>query len=124
MRTLWKDIRYGIRMLRKSPGFTVVAVLTLALGIGANTAIFSMINALLLKSLPGVEDPHQLALVTDNGWPNLNYPLYEHLRDGSQSFSGLFASPRRFKKRRTTPARTVTPKSASMDDEAPPFVFR
>jgi predicted permease len=91
MTTLWQDIRYGVRVLAKNPGFTAVAVLTLALGIGANTAIFSLINALLLKSLPGVKDPQRLALVTVNGWPNLSYPLYEHLRDNSQSFSGLFA---------------------------------
>jgi len=93
MGTLWHDIRYGIRMLRKNAGFTAVAVLTLALGIGANTAIFSLIDALLLKALPGVKDPQQLVLVTDNGWPSLSYPLYEHLREADQSLSGLFVSP-------------------------------
>jgi len=93
MGALWQDVRYGLRMLRKSPGFTTVAVLTLALGIGANTAIFTLVNALLLKSLPGVKDPQQLVLVTDNGWPSLSYPLYEHLCDAGQSFSGLFVSP-------------------------------
>lgn len=92
MGMLWRDIRYGVRMLARSPGFSAVAVLTLALGIGANTAIFSLIDALLLKSLPGVEEPQQLVLVTDNGWASLSYPLYEQLRDGSQSLSGLFAS--------------------------------
>jgi len=92
MVTLWQDIRYGFRMLRRNLGFTAVAVLTLTLGVGANTGIFSLINALLLKPLPGVKDPQQLVLVTVNGWPNLSYPLYEHLRDNSQSLSGLFAS--------------------------------
>jgi predicted permease len=92
MGTLWHDIRYGFRQLRKSPGFTVVAVLTLTLAIGANTAIFSLTNGLLLKSLPGVKDPQQLVLVTDKGRPSLSYPFYEHLRDNNQSFSGLFAN--------------------------------
>ncbi|MGH9837917.1 MAG: ABC transporter permease [Blastocatellia bacterium] len=97
MESLWQDVRFGVRMLGKSRMFTLVAVLSLALGIGANTATFSLINALLLRLLP-VKAARELALVTVVG-PNLpsgalyamNYPLYEMFRDRNQSFAGMLA---------------------------------
>jgi predicted permease len=95
METLWQDIRFGFRILFKSPAFTLVAALSLALGIGANTAVFSIINASLLKPLP-VGEPERLASVftTDTKNPgnlptsHLNYVDY---RDQNQVFSGLLA---------------------------------
>jgi predicted permease len=92
---LVQDVRYGLRMLRKSPGFTVVAVLTLALGIGANTAIFSLLNQVLLQTLP-VKSPRQLVLLDAPG-PNsgsihgdnaFSYPMYRDIRDQNSVFSG------------------------------------
>src|SRR5262245_63509457 len=96
-----QDLRYAIRMLRLSPAFAVVALLSLALGIGANTAIFQLLNSVKLRSLP-VKDPQQLAVVrirggnTDVGLHNgygsdLTYPLWQGLRDRQQAFSGIFA---------------------------------
>lgn len=100
--TLLQDIRYGLRVLRKNPAFTIVATLTLALGIGANSSIFSLINALILKSLP-VTRPNELLVVGDPshanwvsvGTPrtdNFSYPLYRELRDHNSVFSGMLAS--------------------------------
>jgi len=94
LETLVQDVRYGLRMLIRHPGFTAVAVLSLALGIGANTAIFSLIDAVLLKYLP-VKAPEQLYLIAHAGERGVsegsNFPLFEQLRDHSQSFSGLMA---------------------------------
>src|SRR5215813_6833958 len=92
---LMQDLRYGLRTLRKSPGFTAVAVLSLALGIGANTAIFNLVDAVLLKSLP-VRNPEQLvALEAFNqrgDHSNFSYPLFEQLRDRPQVFTGILAA--------------------------------
>lgn len=74
LETLWADVRFGARMLRKSPGFTLVAVITLALGIGANTAIFSVINGVLLRPLP-FRDPGRLLTLWQTEVSPGNYPL-------------------------------------------------
>ncbi|HYA64586.1 MAG TPA: ABC transporter permease [Candidatus Sulfotelmatobacter sp.] len=104
METFWQDIRFGLRMLAKNPGFTAVAVLTLALGIGANTAIFSVINAIMLRALP-VRHPEQLVTMGNparvhswgTGTPRtdvFSYPLYREVRDHNNVFSSVLASSR------------------------------
>ena len=104
METLFKDVRYGLRGLLKRKGFAAIAVLTLALGIGANTAIFTLVNAVMLKSLP-VEKPEELVLFSDTTsegtsledtprtgqWHRFSYASYEYLRDHNQSFQELAA---------------------------------
>ena len=67
--SLWWDIRYGLRQLVRSPGFSIVALLTLALGIGANTSIFTLVHAVMLKQLP-ITDPQQLYRVGEGEWPS------------------------------------------------------
>src|SRR5262249_49665928 len=95
------DVRYALRQLRRSPGFTLAAILSLALGIGANTAIFSLLDQVLLRQLP-VKDPKRLALLN---WERPVYsitqaisvrahPLYRPLRDGNAVFSGVLARNR------------------------------
>jgi predicted permease len=91
--TLHQDARYAIRMLFQNPGFAAVAILSLALGIGANTAIFSLIDTVLLRSLP-VRDPQQLVVFArnpDDPGVGSNYPDYRYIRDHNQSFSGVAA---------------------------------
>jgi predicted permease len=102
MGALLQDLRYALRMLAKSPGFTVVAILTLALGIGANAAIFSLTDQVLLRRLP-VQKPQELVVLHSPGpqpgrnWSDgdrgaaWSYPMYKDLRDGNQVFSGLLA---------------------------------
>jgi putative ABC transport system permease protein len=100
--TLWQDLRYGVRLLRRNPTFAVVAIVTLALGTGANTAIFQLVNAVRLRALP-VAHPEQLAEIRivkaphgrtgrfNGRWPMLSYPLYEKIRDGQQVFTNVVA---------------------------------
>jgi predicted permease len=97
MNTFVQDLRYAARTFRKSPVFVAVAVLSLAFGIGANTAIFTLIDQVLLRLLP-VKDPQQLVFLSgegahfgsNNGRYKLSFPMYEDFRDHNQVFSGMF----------------------------------
>jgi putative ABC transport system permease protein len=106
MTSLLQDLRYSLRQIRRSPGFMVTAVLTLALGVGANTAIFSLLDQALLRSLP-VRAPEELVVLsgTGNAWAghtsdhgsgpeqSFSYPMYRDLRDkGTAAFDGLIAT--------------------------------
>src|SRR5579859_2320396 len=120
LETCWQDVRFGVRMLRKNPGFTAVVVLTLALGIGANTAIFSLLNAVMLQRIP-VRNPQELVVLRwsahsrpksighssfgdckSTEWAvsaasscSLSYPILREIRKQSREFSGIaaFAGP-------------------------------
>jgi len=104
LEAFWQDTRFGARLLRRSPGFALVALASLALGIGANTAIFQLLDALRLRTLP-VNDPQELAEVKvdetlnkggltgsfTGGRPKLTNALWEGIRDSQQAFSGMLA---------------------------------
>src|SRR5580658_3298578 len=89
---LSQDLRYALRALRRSPGFAGAAILSLALGIGANTAIFSLIDAVILKSLP-VRHPEELlqVMMGKEAYGGYSNPTFDHLRDRQDVFSGIFA---------------------------------
>src|SRR5688500_20094851 len=94
METLFKDIRYALRGLLKRPGFAAVGIVSLALGIGANTAIFSLVNTVLLRSLP-VDRPEEVVSVSvrakDDSISAFSYPNYKDFRARNQVLSGLIA---------------------------------
>ncbi len=97
---LWRDLRFGLRSLRQSPGFAATAIVTLALGMGANTAVFSVMNAVLLRSLP-VRDPAGLVYLRTSNPPRgtgtidtnatFSYPVYDALRQSGRGFSAVMA---------------------------------
>ncbi len=95
MQTLWQDLRYGLRMMLKKPVFALIAIISLALGIGANTAIFSLVNLILFRPLP-VANPEQVVSVSAVGkngqFAAFSYPNYLDFRDRNEVLSGLLAS--------------------------------
>jgi predicted permease len=90
LETCARDVRYALHMLRRTPLFTAAAILTLALGIGANTTVFTFVDNILLRPLP-VRDPQQLAFLNWGAGVNLSYPNYADLRDRNRAFSSLIA---------------------------------
>jgi putative ABC transport system permease protein len=96
----FRNLRYALRTLAKNPGFTAVAILSLALGTGANVAVFRLLDAVRLKPLP-VPQPEEIVEIQidggnegfglNRGWNSLTYPLWEQIRDGQEAFSGAFA---------------------------------
>jgi putative ABC transport system permease protein len=93
MTSLWQDVRYSLRMIAKAPGYAAITILTLALGIGANTTIFTWINSTLLNPIPGLASPNEVVALSlgkpsDNPFP-FTYPDFVAMRDGQQSFTGM-----------------------------------
>ena len=91
MQTLWQDLRYGARMLLKNPGFTLVAVMTLALGIGATTAIFSVVNGVLLRPLD-YHEPQEIVTLLNHGRGPVSPANFLDFRANSQSFAQMAAA--------------------------------
>src|SRR3954469_8354250 len=90
-----QDLRYALRSLQKTPGFTATVVLTLSLGIGANTAIFTLINALMLRDLPKITRPSELVLIgrtiDNDGFDTFSYPDFVDLRNQARTLDGVAA---------------------------------
>ena len=95
LEVLWQDLRYGLRMLRKNPGFTAVVVLTLALGIGGNTALFSVVNVVLLRPLPYIQPDRLVSVISTmlpaNSEANASYPDFLDWRARNRVFEGIAA---------------------------------
>src|SRR5262245_44873100 len=93
--TWLQDARFAIRLLRKSPLFTITAALSLAIGIGANTTIFSMANSLLLRPLPGLESPDRLVdlgrTTRGQGFDTVSNPYFRAVRERTTTLAGVFA---------------------------------
>ena len=130
---LGRDVSFSLRVLRKSPGFTSVAVLTLALGVGANTTVFSMINGLLLRPLAVPQSDRLAVLGIDMGRPRINYsfsaPLFRGLEHRREVFSQVFAfDHRKFQVRGTSGTESVNGQLVSGDFfstlETPPLLGR
>ena len=116
--TLVQDLRYGARTLRKTPVFTLVVVASLALGIGANTAVFTIIHATLLRMLP-VPQPEDLVTVQLVAEPVFSFPMYRDLRGRQQVFTDILASTREWQVRLTIPSKTS---STTLDNVPTSFV--